>query len=196
MLKEMSPIQSNEDGILSKLYRKVLIETGFINSVNYFINRYDGKKNRTTISRLILSGEMTWNSFTFLTLTILQAKYIELEITIKKDGETHTVTVKQERDSYIEKEAGKLLRRSVELLLRALSLEDKTKELIGKYYRSGGKKNKATIPKILDSESISWKSYIFLIFELISNTNVDMVLNVKNVHGKVTTHKLLIKKND
>jgi len=197
MLKVMLPIQSNEDGILTRLFRKMIIETGFINSINYFINRYKGNKSRTTVSRLIINGEMTWNSFTFIILVILKAKEIRFGVGVDSDGKTYTNYVTIIREEYKEKEAGKNLKLLFDGLVKKMGLNEKDlKELTRAYYKNGGKKNKATIGKILESEIISWKSFMFLMFELLNKNKVEISLDVKGVHGKTTTHELTISKND
>jgi len=198
MLKEMSPIQSSEDGILTKLFRKILIETGFINSINYFINRYVGTKNRTTISRLILAGEMTWNSFTFLLLRVLKAHYIILILKVTKNNKIYVISTKKKQEDYKEKTSGEILKQNFDDLLIDLKLNSKKdqRKLITNYHKKGGKKNKATIAKVLESEVISWKSYIFLVFELLDNDNVTIGVEIKSIHGKVSEHELLISKND
>ena len=196
MLKDLNPIQSSEDGILTKLFRKIIIETGFINSINYFISRYSGNKSKTTISKLVLDGEMTWNSFTFLIIDVLKAKYITLTVTIVKDRKSYSSKTLIENKDFIEKESGKLLKESFNNMGKALNVKDNYKKFSSIYYKNGGKKNKATISKIMDSSSISWKSYIFLMFELLDNNELVIEASVKSIHGKITDHELIIKKND
>jgi len=196
MLKDLNPIQSSEDGILTKLFRMIIMETGFINSISYFINRYSGKKSKTTISKLVLDGEMTWNSFTSLIIEVLRAKYFNLIVTIKKDGKSYNSKVLIKSDGYIEKESGKFLKESFNNMGEALGVKDKYKEFSTIYYEKGGKKNKATISKIMDSSVISWKSYVFLMFELLDNEELIIEVSIKNIHGKITDHELTIKKND
>ena len=195
MLKEMKNIKSNEDGILAKLFRKVIIETGFINSINYFINRYNGKKSRATISRLILDGEMTWNSFTFLIITILKAKSIELLVSINKYGKTFSSSIVIKQNDYNEKKSGIYLKKSYVTMVEKLGDNFNLKSSLVTYYKNGGGKNKATISKILDSELISWKSYMFLMFELLDNSKLTLKLKIHNVHGKKSTHELVITKS-
>jgi len=197
MLKAMLPIQSSEDGILTKLFRKMIIETGFINSINYFINRYKGNKSRTTLSRLIINGEMTWNSFTLLILVVLRAKELRFGVSIKHDGKTFSNHVTMVREEYKEKESGRALKQLFDGLVEKMKLNEKDlKELTRSYYKNGGKKNKATIGKILESEIISWKSFMFLMFELLNKDKIEISLDVKGVHGKTTTHDLIISKNN
>jgi hypothetical protein len=195
MLKEMNSIKSSEDGILTKLFRKILVETGFINSINYFINRYKGNKSRTTIGRLILDGEMTWNSFTFLAIEILKAKELTMDIAMTKDDVKYISSVTIKSNEYDEKTSGKYLKQSYDNMVKELGDKFNLKEYLAEYYKRGGKKNKATISKIMDSKIISWKSYMFLMFELLNNDELLIEVLIHNVHGKKTTHELIIKKS-
>lgn len=104
--EKMNPVKNNEDGILTKLFRKVVFETGFINNLSYFINRYikgGGKKNKATISKIILDGEMTWKSFIFLIFEVLKAKKMSVKITVTHVNDMVTeheviVTPREEKD--------------------------------------------------------------------------------------------------
>ena len=196
MLKDLNPVQSSEDGMLTKLFRMVLLETGFINSISYFINRYKGVKSKTTISKLVLDGEMTWNSFTSLLIDVLKAKHFNFIVTIKKDNKSYNSEVTIDSKDFTEKESGKFLKDSFNLMGKELKVTDKYKKFMDIYYEKGGKKNRATISKIMDSRIISWKSFIFLMFELLDNDEVIIEVSIKNVHGKVTDHRLVVKKND
>jgi len=101
-----------------------------------------------------------------------------------------------EIEDFTEKESGKFLKDSFNLMGKELKVTDKYKKFMDIYYEKGGKKNRATISKIMDSRIISWKSFIFLMFELLDNDEVIIEVSIKNVHGKVTDHRLVVKKND
>ena len=86
MLKsKMKPISTNEDGILTNLFRNIITETGLINSLPFLISRYirnGGKKNKATIGKIIIDGEMTWKSFIFLIFEISRIKKMDIKLTL------------------------------------------------------------------------------------------------------------------
>jgi len=78
---------------------------------------------------------------------------------------TSSITVSP--DEYNEKEAGKYLVEVFNNIVKELKLENKLNDLMTDYNKRGGKKNKATIGKIITADTMSWKSFVFLIFELL-----------------------------
>jgi len=88
MKEKFESVSNTENGILTKLFRMIIFDTGLINKIPYNINRYirnGGKKNKATISRLILSGEMSWRSFIFLLFDILRVKKCTFKVTLEYD---------------------------------------------------------------------------------------------------------------
>ena len=84
----MKPVSSAEDGILTSIYRKIIIDTGTINSLGFFITRYiknKGSKNKATVTKITLDGEMTWKSFVFLIFEIHRVKKMKIKITLTPD---------------------------------------------------------------------------------------------------------------
>lgn len=194
MLKKMVDIKSTEDGILVRLFRKILIETGFINSITYFISRYKGSKSKSTISKLVLDGEITWKSFTFLLITILQARKIVIDFTINIDDNDTTSSITVSPDEYSEKEAGKYLVEVFNNIVKELKLENKLNDLMTDYNKRGGKKNKATIGKIITADTMSWKSFVFLIFELLRSKYLIIKITFTNLVNKTSIHEIKITK--
>jgi len=201
MVKDMKAVQSSEDGILTKIFRKILMETGFINSIPYFINRYTGKKNKASISRLVIDGEMTWNSFTFFLLEILKAKKVVIHLNLilkekRNNLENVKCDIELKQAGYEEKTSGKILKDCFNNLCKKLQMtEEEAKNEITNYFKKGGKKNKATISKILTSDIISWKSFIFVLFELLKSEKVEVEIEFTSVANTKTTHELEITKN-
>jgi len=79
---------NNENGLLAKLFRNILFETGAINDLRYKINRYinaGGVLTKGSILNKIQHKEMTWNTFVMLLFNILKVKKMTLKITLEHD---------------------------------------------------------------------------------------------------------------
>ena len=85
MTKDMEDPSGLEDGMLTKLFRKIIFDTGLVNSLGYFLNRYNrkiGKKNKASIVKIINSKGMSWKSFVFLIFEVLQVRKMNIKITL------------------------------------------------------------------------------------------------------------------
>ena len=193
----MKSIQQNEDGVLTKMFRKIIMETGYVNTIVYFINRYKGKKNKASIYKLVLDGELTWNSFTFLLITILKSEDLTIYFYLyKKDKEIASSKIEFKPDTYSEKQSGKELKKCFLSLCDRLGYNSKDlTDLTTKYFKNGGKKNKATIGKTLRSDSMSWKSFMFLIIELLDTDKAILEVEFTSLVKKTTNHELVITKD-
>jgi len=82
-----------EDGMLTKLFRKILFDTGIVNNIGTYINSYvrsGGKKSKSQINKIILDEGMSWKSFIFLIFDVL--RITKLDIKIKLHHESGEVT--------------------------------------------------------------------------------------------------------
>lgn len=94
-----------ESGILAKLWRNILRETGILPGITFFINQYlernkttsatIKKKNRSTLITDITATQMSWKTFTNLLFSLLNVKKIEfiVKITWPTRETAHSVTV-------------------------------------------------------------------------------------------------------
>jgi len=95
----------DEDGILADLFRKVIIDLGYVNNMKSLITAYKrrgGRKSSATVTRLVFDGELTWKSFVFLLFHIIHVK--KAVITIKLEHESgivseHSTEVTYDHDS-------------------------------------------------------------------------------------------------
>lgn len=99
-MKDFEEIQSIENGILAKLFRKVIIETGLVFNIKSNVNTYilenikykrDGKP-RSSVLGLINSGSMTWKSFVFLIYEILKIKKMTITVKLQHDNKGDVIT--------------------------------------------------------------------------------------------------------
>ena len=58
------------------------------------------------------------------------------------------------------------------------------------YVRKGGKKPKSQITKLILDEGMTWKSFIFLIFEVLRVVRIDITLNLHYENGEVSEHRM------
>jgi len=91
--KLVNKIANTPNGILTRMFRKIIFETGLVRSLMHFIDRYraeGGERVKTTIVKDITSSELTWKAFIFLLFEILKVKKInfKIEITWPNDNET------------------------------------------------------------------------------------------------------------
>lgn len=106
-----TPIKSRDSGgILSKLFRKIMIETGLVNAVDSLVESYlrDSKeqsrttglapKKRSQIQTSIKEEDMTWKSFIDLVINLLRVKKMVITIELYHT-ETRVTTHKVEADA-------------------------------------------------------------------------------------------------
>ena len=98
-------VSKTEAGALAKLWKKIIVETGMVNSLDHMINRYSrrsstikaGKiKTKSHITKDINSSAMSWKTFTDLLLNFIGV--LKFDISIKmyyRNGDTsvHTMTI-------------------------------------------------------------------------------------------------------
>ena len=93
MITKLKDINSTEDGLLSKLYRQIIFDTGKINTLKYDINKYiknGGAKVKSSVLSSVIASEMTWKNFIFLLFEIHKFKKIKFTITITHDSGIET----------------------------------------------------------------------------------------------------------
>jgi len=98
-------VSKTEAGALAKLWKKIIVETGMVNSLDHMINRYSRKsstmkagkiKTKSHITKDINSSAMSWKTFTDLLLNFIGV--LKFDISIKmyyRNGDTslHTMTI-------------------------------------------------------------------------------------------------------
>ena len=98
-------VSKTEAGALAKLWKKIIVETGMVNSLDHMINRYSrrsstmkaGKiKTKSHITKDINSSAMSWKTFTDLLLNFVGV--LKFDISVKlyyRNGDTslHTMTI-------------------------------------------------------------------------------------------------------
>jgi len=116
MEDKFKPVSKNEDGILTSLFRNMLVKSGLIPYLSFRINEYvrnGGSKNKASIFKIIFNGEMTWKSFMFLIFDILKVEKmtISIKLQLNKDKTVeHTMDVmfnSHNKSSKKEKDNGK-----------------------------------------------------------------------------------------
>jgi len=98
-------VSKTEAGALAKLWKKIIVENGMVNSLDHMINRYSrrsstmkaGKiKTKSHITKDINSSAMSWKTFTDLLLNFVGV--LKFDISIKmyyRNGDTslHVMTI-------------------------------------------------------------------------------------------------------
>jgi len=87
-------VANNENGLLTKLFRDILFETGAVNELRYKINRYinaGGVLTKGSLLSKIQHKEMTWYTFVMLLFNILKIKKMTLKITLEHASGIETV---------------------------------------------------------------------------------------------------------
>jgi len=101
-------VKNTPNGVLAKLWREIITQTGLSNNLGYLITRYverfspsDSatmkKKTRAAIEADITATELTWKKFLTLIFDVLQATKLELSIKIyfpNGQSTTHTIGVR------------------------------------------------------------------------------------------------------
>lgn len=104
------PPTSDEGGVLSKLWRKILTENNFTPMLGYLINRYVNKhnsdsnsviktKSKSTLIYNIASTKMTFKVFLDLVFNFLRAKKLTISIKVEfANGmeSVHTIAVEND----------------------------------------------------------------------------------------------------
>ncbi len=108
-----TPINNDkESAILGKFTRKIIVDLGLINKIEFMVNRYiktandknisaDKKKTRSSLINNIVSEEMTWKTFTNIVFNLLKVKKckITLELTHVNDTTSqHELMIVKEPD--------------------------------------------------------------------------------------------------
>jgi len=96
MINKMKDIENTENGVLANLFRKIILDTSIVFSINTLINSYvvRNKKGRvkSSIVGLVLAGSMSWNSFCFLIHKILRIRKMIITIELHHDDKGILVT--------------------------------------------------------------------------------------------------------
>lgn len=84
--KPVEKTGNTANGVLTKMFRKIIFDTGLVRSLMYFIDKYKaegGERAKTSIVKTITDSEMTWKYFVFLIFEVLKAKKITFKIEIE-----------------------------------------------------------------------------------------------------------------
>jgi len=104
-IKIQKSVSNTESGILAKLWRNILEETGMVNSLDYMVKRYVNESNsiksgkRKTKSSLIndiTAPAMTFKTFMDLLLNFVKVRKVELVVKLhyaNGDTSVHSVAV-------------------------------------------------------------------------------------------------------
>lgn len=118
-LKLDNNVANNEGGILSRLWRNVLLDNNLTSSIPFLITRYVSKtmkmdvknaKRKTKSSLLdnINAQEMTWKTFTNLIFNFINVRKMDITIklTLSTGDETfHNVTINNTNNGKKEEDA-------------------------------------------------------------------------------------------
>ena len=91
--KSMEKEANTANGILTRMFRKIIFDTGLARSLMYFIDKYKaegGGRAKTSIVKTITSPEMTWKYFIFLLFEVLRAKKLKIRLEIEWPNDTIT----------------------------------------------------------------------------------------------------------
>ena len=84
--KPVEKTGNTANGVLTKMFRKIIFDTGLVRSLMYFIDKYKaegGERAKTSIVKTITDSEMTWKYFIFLLFEVLKAKKVTFKIDIE-----------------------------------------------------------------------------------------------------------------
>ena len=87
MKNKFKPISNTEEGLLTRLFRSVIFETGFVHTLEDRIKDYirkGGARKKASIEKEILEGRISWKSFIFLLYEILPLYDVSLTLTTNR----------------------------------------------------------------------------------------------------------------
>ena len=91
--KPVEKTGNTANGVLTKMFRKIIFDTGLVRSLMYFIDKYKaegGERAKTSIVKTITDSEMTWKYFIFLLFEVLRAKKVTFKIEVEWANEKIT----------------------------------------------------------------------------------------------------------
>jgi len=89
MLKKFKDISNTENGLLTRLFREFMYDTGRINTIETDVSNYilkGGTKAKASVQNNIIDGEMSWKTFVFLMFEIIKLKKLTLTVTGELDS--------------------------------------------------------------------------------------------------------------
>jgi len=84
--KKVKEPSTSADGVLTRLFRKIIIDRGLAKNLMFLIDKYKregGERAKSSIVTTILNPEMTWKYFVFLIFEILKVKRMRIKIELE-----------------------------------------------------------------------------------------------------------------
>lgn len=183
MTSKFKEIASTENGVLARLWRNMLLNNNLITALGWLVANYvkNGKKPTTTIMNLATGGELTWEAFNFLILDILKPTSSELILKVKIETENEEKEIKEilANISIEKKEKQNYL--LADLRDKIINELDLDKEDIYENYkkRKNISKNPSTVKTILYTKNLTWKSFIFILLEVLKVKEIEITFRLK-----------------
>lgn len=192
-IDEVSP-----GSFLARLWRIILFNDGYIRYIIPRTNDYISKMcirseltnsrisiNKTNIQNKIISTDMTWKNFIFLLKDIIVVSNIEVNFKIKRNGKISTYTEKGLSAEVLTKIWYKMKK----------DYSNDLPKLISNYLeRSKDRTNAVTETnlnkKIESRSSVSWKSIVFLVDEVLYSESIILEVKVEHRGKSYSTHRL------
>lgn len=182
---------------LSRLWREIIIKDGYHRLILPLLNDYLQKLtikammsntklmvNRTNIQQKILDESMTWKNFMFLLKDILRLKELKTTVTIKHSDNTITSYIDVGLDDDVLTRIWQQISSTLELdeLMESYAIREKDNPL---------KVNRTNmIKKVKCSKNLSWKTFIFLVEDLMLAKELKLAIKIKNSRGTYNNHDM------
>jgi len=192
MESKFKEVASTENGILARLWRRIVFDNNLQNALPFLIQRYSkkGTRNTSTIVSLITNSELTWKAFVFLVFEILTVKELELTLELTKNDEVYKVSIKLTKDDV--KYPGKKLAELRNKVVDILGLDEST--IVKDYKKRGGGKSVNTINNHLKKSSITWKVLVFLLFEVFEITELNVIIKIRWINDEISLHNVKVRR--
>jgi hypothetical protein len=204
-LGNLKEVSKKEGGILAQLWREIVIDNKLNAALKYLLDMYErkgGKRNKNTINASFTAQELTWKNFTFLVLKILPVKklvfYLSIELPDYDPDKKEIIYYKSDHKIEItesdvdKKKVGEKLAMLRDDIIKKNNLENALKVLIDDYEERGGGKNKSSIHTQLTVKTITWKTLVFILTELLLIKEMKICAEVHFISGNVTNHCLTV----
>jgi len=187
---ERTPVATTENGLLAKMWRKIILENNLQSSLVFSVKRYwrknrnkKGALNTGTLNKLIKGSELTWKRFLLLLFDVLGVKKLIFTVVVHKGEKTVKAMVEITPDNY--QEYGKFLADLRDQIIEALGYKGKTAELLKSYK---GSKSENSIYNAMSKKKLTWKTFVFLVLEFMQVDNMEIYAKVKWLNDEETIH--------
>lgn len=182
---------------ISRLWRDIIIKDGYHKLIIQLLNDYLQKLtiramlsntklmvNKTNIQQKILDESMTWKNLMFLLKEILRLKELKTTVTITSSDDIKTSYIDAGLDDDV-------LTRIWAQIASTLDIEKLSDEYSEREKDNPMKVNKTNLSKkIKCNKNLSWKTFIFLVEDLMQSKELKLAIKLKNSRGTYTSHDI------